>query len=133
MTTLEERIAEALGEVFDAEPFHTLTAADLARAVVAVLPTADVSDEAIEGALSVDLSAFPDFGAINRALVSNVRALLDAQAAAHAAEIVDMADEVEQFVSDSEEYIQGCRDSASIIRSHLTRLVRPTTSEGDTE
>jgi hypothetical protein len=97
MTTLEERIAEAMRPTFLEWQLHyghpaeqaTLILGDLARAVVAVLPTADVSDEAIMEALSVDLSAFPDFGAINRALVANVRALLDAQAAAHAAEVGD--------------------------------------------
>lgn len=98
MTPLEQRIAKVInhdwtcdsratdGEVFN-ESLCDCGLADKARAVVAVLPTADVSDDDIEAALSVDLSAFPDFGAINRALVANVRALLDAQAAAHAAEV----------------------------------------------
>jgi hypothetical protein len=84
MTTLEERIAEAIKQAqrgwrggSDHEFFHSQ-----ARAVVAVLPTADVSDEAILDAIwAIDPP-------------SAVRALLNAQAAAHAAEVEALRAEV---------------------------------------
>jgi hypothetical protein len=77
VTTLEERIAEAIkGAIPKWETrMYDDDAEAAARAVVAVLPTADVSDadlaEAVHGMHPV----------------TTVKALLDAQAAAHAAEV----------------------------------------------
>jgi hypothetical protein len=91
MTPLEQRIAEAVRDVLrkgayqmpdDTLPYETC-AAEVARAVVAVLPTADVSDDEIDRACD----AIAETGGENGALI--LRGLLDAQAAAHAAKIAE--------------------------------------------
>lgn len=91
MTPLEQRIAKVInhdwtcdsratdGEVFN-ESLCDCGLADKARAVVAVLPKADVSDEAIRAAVVTMDTHFSD-----SALIAAIRALLDVQAAAHAA------------------------------------------------
>lgn len=114
--TLQERIKGAVRDVLrkgayqmpdDTLPYETC-AAEVTRAVAAVLPTADVSDEAIVDALYPHVLQYTDdaaycagdcgwvaerFGAGTARgqwaahVAAAVRALLDAQAAAHAAEV----------------------------------------------
>lgn len=99
MTTLEERIAEVIND------YHREGMAlsrDAARAVVAVLPTADVSDDYIyevlrnvpESVGSLYLDKYVIDGDIDVMYVG-VRALLDQQAAAHAAEVEALRAEVD--------------------------------------
>lgn len=94
--TLEERIRGALwyavAQYPGAQPLPDEAYTDLARAVVAVLPTADVTDEAITEVLR-PVECVPNpygegylaLGEDAEQLLPAVRALLDAQAAAHAA------------------------------------------------
>jgi hypothetical protein len=92
MTPLEQRIAEAVRSVIGENSLVPGELGEIARAVVAVLPTADVGDEAIFTALD-ELPGFqyyesdgPKWVLSPTVLQAAVRALLDAQAAAHAAD-----------------------------------------------
>jgi cell division protein FtsB len=105
VTTLEERIAEAIDAYTesgavpgmpDGFVYGTEERDGIARAVVAVLPTADVSDEAIRGAVDVaDREWFAlispetdaEIGSRLAYIARALRPLFDAQAAAHAAEM----------------------------------------------
>lgn len=89
MTPLEQRIAEALVTA-GGNPGESATGwwLDLARAVVAVLPSADVSDKVKRMLARVKSDA--DDG-----LAEEIQALFDAQAAAHAAEVERLNDSLD--------------------------------------